>query len=168
MRAVWLASTARGVAFAAMACAYVAGPASAQPSPAWNADRARLFSQVCMKAAPQFDRFAALAGQAGFRQKNGNLMFPPEVAVSLRQVGGACSCYMTMGAPEPEALVTAIFERMVTDFPGAWQPGARGGAVNDSVFLRDGVALRVRLTPTTYANAPWIAATATVLGRCPQ
>lgn len=134
----------------------------------WNKARAKLFSQVCMKAAPDFGAFARLAAKAGFQQTGDDLLYQPEVVISLQQDQGACTCMMTAGAPEPASLVVAMFERMQADFPGAWIPKSQSGSVNNTVFKRGGVDVAVRLMPAEVDGQPWILATATTPGACPK
>lgn len=142
-------------------------PALADEVGNWNSTRAKLFSQVCMRAAPTFEEFGRLAQKAGFRNWNGELLFKPEVVVSLQQDDGACRRYMTVGAPDQTAMVSSVFERLIADYPDAWKPTSKKGVVNNTVFLRDGVEVRVALKPFKSDGKPWISANATVKGACP-
>lgn len=155
-----------GVLGALLLC--FAAPVLADDAAKWNATRAKLFSQVCLEAAPGFEDFLRLAKKAGFKNWNGELLYKPEVVVSLEQEDGACRCYMTVGAPDQTAMVQAMFERMLSDFPDSWKPKSKKGTINDTTFVRDGVKVRVILDPATIEGNPWIAADVIAPGACPK
>jgi hypothetical protein len=160
-----------GLALQVLTAAFVtsfsqAVAAEAATENAWNADRARLFSQVCLKAAPTFAQFEALARKSGFVGEDDRLHFAPEVYVSLLAKDRACTCYMTMGAPDQTDMVVAIFNRMVADFSGSWRPNEKG-IVNDVTFVLEGQKVHVLLTGANIDGVPWVKATATAAGRCP-
>ena len=143
-------------------------PAYAADDSQWYSARAKLFSQVCMRAAPSFDGFDRLAREAGFKDWNGELLFEPEVVVSLQQHGEACNCYMTVGAPDQTTMVTEIFERLIADYPDAWKPASKKGVINDMLLIREGVEAQVVMKPFTSDGKPWIAANLSVKGACPK
>jgi hypothetical protein len=101
----------------------------------------------------------------GFRNTADGLLLEPEVVMSLQQSADSCSCYMTMGAPDQDALVAAIFQEMLTRHSEDFRPDSRG-MVNDTVFSRDGTPVRVTLVPAEIDGQPWIAARATREGLC--
>ena len=144
-----------------------AASAASEDVPGWNAKRAELFSKVCMGSAPGFSGMEKTARSLGFRTINGNLMHEPEVAVSLQNTDTGCACYMTMGAYDPTALVQAIFQRLVNDYPDAWRPESESGPVNDTRFEREGEMVRLVLTPAKLDGNDWIAGRVYSSNRCP-
>ncbi len=94
------------------------------------------------------------------------IVYEPEVVVSIRSRPNECECRMSMGAYDLNALVTEIFEQLLADFPGAWQPDGRSGTVNDTVFLREGELVRLLLVPLEIDGADWIGARVIAQGRC--
>jgi hypothetical protein len=143
-------------------------PIFADDGAKWIATRATLFSQVCLKAAPGFEDFEKLAKKAGFKNRNGELLYKPEVVTSLEQADGVCRCYMTVGAPDQTAMVEGIFKRMISDFPDDWKPKSEKGSLNDTTFVREGVKVRVLLDPAIVDGNPWIAADVIAPGACPK
>jgi hypothetical protein len=144
----------------------LAVPAWSQDVSAWNAERANLFSRVCMATAPTFAGLSRALGEQGFHDMQGQLVHEPEVVVSLTTDGQTCTCYMTMGAPEPNSLTMTVFQQLLTDFPNAWAPQNAQGAVNDTSFVRDGVPVRLLLSPAEIDGAYWLAARVIVPGAC--
>ncbi|GAB1480336.1 hypothetical protein MASR2M74_29110 [Paracoccaceae bacterium] len=144
----------------AAALCLAALPAGAKDDARWNELRARLFSQVCIASAPGYTDFAQRAKPAGFKRSDGNLMHPPEVVVSLIGKGGRCTCLMSMGAPDPDTLATAIYGRIVADHPG--------GNPQAGVLRIGGADVRVELKAKEIDGAMWMAATATVKEACPK
>ena len=132
----------------------------------WNQDRARLFSRVCMKSAPSFAEFGALAQNEGFIKIEDQLVYQPEVVVSLQERKGHCYCYMTVGAPDQTAMVTAMFSQLMQDFGDDFR-GELAGSVNVTPFDRDGVGVTAVLSPEIFQNQPWISARVQVRGVCP-
>lgn len=144
----------------AAALCLAALPAGAKDNAQWNDLRARLFSQVCIASAPGYADFAQRAKSAGFKLSEDQLIHAPEVVVSLTGKGGRCTCLMSMGAPDPDALATAIYGRIVADHPGA--------APEKGVMRIGGANVRVGLITKEIDGAKWMAATATVNGACPK
>ena len=148
-----------------VALAVVAGAAAAQDVDAWNAARAGYFSDLCMETAPSFAGLGQAAGAERFQAGPGSL-FRDEVNVSLQSAGDTCTCYMTMGAPDLNSLVTTVFQTLLTDFPDAWAPSSRTGTINDTTFVRDGVPVRLLLEPARIDGANWLAARVVAPGAC--
>jgi hypothetical protein len=154
-------------ALVALTCG-IALPAFARDDAKWIIERAELFSQVCLAAAPTFSSFDTEARNAGFKQTNDGLLYEPEVFVSLVPKAETCSCYMTVGAPNQTAMVQAMFSQMLSDFPDTWQPKSKTGPVNDTTFRRDGVDVRVVLKPAEIDGNTWVAASVIAPGACPK
>ena len=163
----WLENGMLGGALLAFAFG-IAVPASARDEAKWNSERAQAFSQVCLGAAPTFGDFGAKANKAGFEQTSDGLLLEPEVFVSLVEKDGNCSCYMTVGAPDQTAMVQAMFSQMLRDFPDTWQPKSKKGSINDTTFRRDGVDVRVVLSPAKVDGNTWVAASVIAPKVCPK
>lgn len=134
---------------------------------AWNQDRARIFSRVCMASAPSFSDFELLAVQEGFENVSGEWLFQPEVVVSLMEHGEICSCYMTVGAPDQTAMVGTMFDQLMDDFGDDFR-GSLQGMVNVVPFEREGAEVISHLEPFSSSGQSWIAAQILVSGDCPK
>ena len=142
-------------------------PAIGQDIVAWNQDRARIFSRVCLASAPSFSDFEDFAVEEGFEKVRGEWLFQPEVVVSLMKHGEICSCYMTVGAPDQTAMVTTMFHQLMDDFGDDFR-GSLQGMVNVVAFEREGVEVTSHLEPFSSSGQSWIAAQISVSGDCPK
>jgi len=143
----------------------------AQVPPNWGQERADLFAQVCMASAPSFDDFDERAVSAGFYEMDTGPVSPvyafdPEVNVSLIEQDSACMCFMTVGAPDPDAMVRALFERILQDHASALQTDGEGSA-NDTTYLLEGTPVRVLLVPQEIDGQMWFGNYAMREGACP-
>ena len=141
--------------------------AVAQDVDAWNSERAELFSAVCMASAPSFAEMETRAIAAGFSQTADGLNYPPEVYVSLREGDQVCRCFMTVGAPDPDSMIIALFERMIEEYGDALQHDGQGGTANDTVFLIEETPVRVVFAPREIEEQTWFMNMAVREGACP-
>ncbi|MBV7393508.1 hypothetical protein [Mameliella sediminis] len=135
-------------------------------SPEWMAQRAEVFSLVCMASAPGFASFDAKARAAGLQKIEQGWHLPPEAVVSLLAHDGFCSCFMTVGAPDQAAMVKTIFDRLMKDW-GASFTGKPEGLANVAPFQRDGVEAVSILEPRKLDGQNWLEARVSVFGACP-
>lgn len=131
----------------------------------WNADRAAIYSRVCMDAAPGFSTFEEKARAAGLTETMHGWNFEPEVFISLQEAQGHCICHMTMGAPDVNALVAEIMTRLIADHADAYA-GTGEGSSAMVPFIRDGVAFASYLTPKEVDGHWWLSGDVAVPGAC--
>jgi hypothetical protein len=86
--------------------------------------------------------------------------------VSLFEHDGFCSCFMTVGAPDQGAMITAIHARLMQDWGDSFT-GTAQGLANVAPFQRDGIEAVSILEKRTLDGQPWIEARVSVFGTCP-
>ncbi len=134
---------------------------------AWNAERARLFSQVCMAAAPDFSGFELAARVAGMDPTADGMHFDPEVLVSLEGDANNCACYMTAGAPDAPGLIKTVSDRLVADYPDLLGAVAEQGPLNEVDFEMSGVQVHLTLATEPYEGNDWLIGLVKVPEACP-
>lgn len=115
----------------------------AQSAETWNADRAADFSALCIGTAPTFGGFESVAGQIGLTRNERGFTLGDDVEATLVDESQSCTCSMTMGAPDPDGLADAIFQRIAGDYPGAYFDNPEDRRA--SFYLRDEILVRVEI-----------------------
>ncbi|SNS26727.1 hypothetical protein [Antarctobacter heliothermus] len=154
------------VALCALALAAGGGIAQEPGSEAWNAQRATLFSQVCMASAPDYDDIDDRAKAAGMARQDGVWVAEPEIVINLIEHDGFCDCIMSVSAPDQRAMIDKVFAQLMADF-GAEFTGAPDGLASVAPFQRDGIEVVSILEPRSYEDGKWLSARTAVFGKCP-
>lgn len=131
----------------------------------WIAQRAALFSSVCMASAPDFLDFEDRARAASLGQTDNGWHMAPEVLVDVLEHDGFCSCFMTVMAPDQNAMITAIHAQLMQDY-GADYSGPKSGLASVAPFDRAGVEVVSILEPRDFNGDKWVAARLSVFGTC--
>ncbi len=143
-----------------------AGQTVLEGGPEWRAQRAEVFSTVCMAAAPDFSSFDTLAEKAGLERIDAGWHLPPEAVVRLVPHDGFCSCFVTSGAPDQAAMVDTIHARLMADWADSFT-GKADGLASVSPFQRGGIEAVSILEPKKLDGQNWLAARVSVFGDCP-
>lgn len=136
-------------------------------SAGWLAQRAQLFSQVCMAAAPGFLDFETHAKAASLSQTENGWHMAPEVLIDVLQHDSFCSCFMTVMAPDQNAMITAIHAQLMQDY-GSDYSGPESGLATVAPFDRGGIEVVSILEPREFNGDKWVAARLSVFGPCAE
>ncbi|SMX36595.1 hypothetical protein [Maliponia aquimaris] len=149
-----------------LAAQAAAGQSILEGGPEWRAKRAEVFSQVCMAAAPGFATLDARAESAGLERVKQSWVLAPEAVVNLMAHDGFCSCFLTAGAPDQEAMIAAIHARLMADWGDSYT-GLPNGLASVAPFERDGVEAVSILERRKFDGQNWLEARISVFGACP-
>lgn len=136
-------------------------------SAAWIEMRAQIFARVCMGSAPDFASFDIKAKEAGLRQTDDGWHYPPEVLVDVLEHDSFCSCFMTVQAPDQDAMVTAIHDQLMQVY-GDLFTGPDSGLSAVAPFQMGEQEVVSILEPRDFNGEPWVAARLSVFGTCQQ
>jgi hypothetical protein len=153
----------------ALMAAGTAGAATGQPvlgGPEWLAARAAVFSDVCMASAPGFADLETRAEAAGLERIQSGWALPQEATVTLIAHDGFCSCFLTVGAPDQDAMIDAIHARLMADWGDSYT-GPPDGLKSVAPFQRAGIEAVSILERRSIDGHPWLAARVSVFGACP-
>ena len=154
------------VALCALAFAAGGGIAQEPGGEAWNAQRAALFSRVCMASAPGYADIDERAVAAGMMRQDGVWVAEPEIVINLVEHDGFCDCIMSVSAPDQGAMIEKIHAQLMADYGDAFT-GKPDGLASVAPFKRDDVEVVSILEPRVYEDGKWLSARTAVFGSCP-
>ncbi|SMX28538.1 hypothetical protein TRP8649_02663 [Pelagimonas phthalicica] len=141
------------------------GASEEKGSAAWLAMRAQIFSQVCMGSAPSFADVDAKAAKAGLSETDNGWHMAPEILVDVLDHDGFCSCFMTMQAPDSDAMIGTIHDRLMQDHGAAFSGPNTGLSAVAPFQFGDQEVVSI-LEPRVFNDENWLAARVSVFGPC--